>query len=242
MVTILFLIGISLIAIGIISVFIFMTRKDQSTQPGFHHSILNPGNRRYTISVPVGYSGDQPTPLILALHYAGHGSPYYGELMLHSLIEPAFQEIEPIIIAPDCPAIDWTQPESEQLIFNLLENIQEKFNIDPQRILITGYSLGGVGTWHFAGRYPEQFNAAIVMAGRPPDDVDEIDWQIPLLVIHGRNDELNPLRVSEEIVLDLEKKGVDIEFRILESVTHYETHYFVPALRNAIPWLMEKWT
>ena len=235
------LIGISLVALAVIMLLIFVTKRDHGIRPGFHHEVLDPNHRRYTISVPVGYSGDKPTPLIMALHYAGHGTPYYGELILMSLIKPAFQELEPIIVSPDCPGKDWTQPESEQLIFDLLDAIQEQFNIDQKRILITGYSLGGMGTWHFAGHYPDHFTAAIVMAGRPPEDVLEINWRIPLMVIHGRKDEIVPLQAAKEAVLALEKKGCDIELRILESVTHYETHYFVLALRNAIPWLLEKW-
>ncbi len=161
--------------------------------------------------------------------------------MLKSVIEPAFRELDRIIVSPDCPASDWTQPESEQLIFDLLDSVQDKFSIDPKRILITGYSLGGMGTWHYAGHYPERFTAAIVMAGRPFDDFLEIDWQVPLLVIHGREDEVIPLHDTKKAVIALEKKRVNVEFRILENVTHYETQYFVPALRNAIPWLFEKW-
>jgi predicted peptidase len=241
MVGLLLLIGIPLIVLVVILLVFVFSRDTRGYQPGLQREVLNPGYRRYTISVPFGYSGDQPTPLILALHYAGHGMPYYGELILQSLIEPAFRELEPIIVAPDCRAKDWTQPESEQLILDLLDTLQDQFNIDPNRILIAGYSLGGSGTWHYAGRYPERFTSAMIMAGRPPDDVLETDWCIPLMAIHGRKDEVAPLQATKEAVLALEEKGVDIELRILENVTHYETHYFVPALRNAIPWLLEKW-
>ncbi len=242
MINFLFLIVLLGIAALVILPFFFLTKKPSDIQPGITHQILPPGYRRYTISVPYGYSDDKPAPLILALHYAGHGIPYYGEMILQSMIEPAFRELEPIIISPDCLARDWTQPESEQLIFDLLATIQEMFNIDPQRILITGYSLGGMGTWHYAGRYPERFTAAIVMAGRPFNDVLDVDWQIPLMVIHGREDEVIPLHDTKEAVLELERNGIDIEFRILESVTHYQTQFFVPALRNSIPWLLEKWS
>ena len=98
-----------------------------------------------------------------------------------------------------------------------------------------------MGVWHYAGQYPERFTAAIVMAGTPPEDVLEIDWQIPLMVIHGREDEVLPLHETRDIVLQLEKRNVDITFRVLEGVTHYETHYFVAALRNTLPWLAEIW-
>jgi len=240
-INILFFLGILGVAVLVLLPFFFSSKKNKTIQPGVTREVMPPGYRRYSISIPQGYTGDKPAPLILALHYSGPRIAYYGEMFLKSMIEPAFQELEPIIISPDCPARDWTQPESGQLIFDLLDDVQEKFNIDPQRILVTGYSLGGMGTWHYAGRYPDRFTAAIVMAGHPLEDVLDIDWQIPLMVIHGRNDEVVSFQNTNQAVIKLEEKGVDITFRILEGVTHYETQYFVSALRNAIPWLEEKW-
>jgi predicted peptidase len=241
MINFLFLIAIFGIVILVVLPFVFLGKNPTSLQPGISYELLPPGYRRYTIFVPDEYTGEKPTPLILTLHYAGHGVPFYGEMILQDIIRPAFRELEPIIVSPDCPVKNWQQPESEQLIFDLLDTIQEKFNIDPERILITGYSLGGNGVWHYAGRYPDRFSAAIVMAGTPPEDALEIDWQIPLMVIHGREDEVLPLYETKGIVTELEKMGLDIEFRILEGVTHYATNYFVIALRNTIPWLIEAW-
>jgi predicted peptidase len=221
--------------------FFILSKKTSPIQPGVTHEILKPGYRRYTISVPDGYTGEESVPLILALHFSGHGIPYYGELILSNLVEPAFRELEAVMVAPDCPVRDWTQPESEQFVFDLLSDVQKRFTIDPERILITGYSLGGMGTYHFAGRFPDHFTAAIVMAGSTPEDVLEIEWRIPLMVIHGRNDEVISFQEAKNVVLRLEEKGIDVSFRVLEGVTHYETQFFIGALRNTIPWLSEKW-
>jgi len=238
-----FLFMVAFLGVIIFVIFLFFSKMKKSSpnQPNIKHRVLQPGRRRYTISISPGYSSEKPTPLILALHYAGHGSAFFGELILLGLVEPAFRELNAIIVAPDCPDKDWTQPESEQFVFDLLDSIKGEFNIDPERILITGYSLGGMGTWHFAARYPDRFSAAIVMAGRPPENVSAIDWKIPLLVIHARNDEIIPINATKEVVLKLEERDVDITFRVLEGVTHYETHYFVGALQNAIPWLQDRW-
>ena len=40
--------------------------------------------------------------------------------------------------------------------------------VDMKRIAVTGFSVGGTGSWHFAAKYPERFSAAIPVAGRPP--------------------------------------------------------------------------
>jgi predicted peptidase len=208
---------------------------------GTTQGIMKPGGLRYTLHVPNGYTDDKAVPLILVLHYGGHGAPYYGKYVLEDLAEPALREIGAIIVSPDCPERDWTHPRSEKLVLALLDRVQKKYNINRKRILITGYSMGGIGVWHFAGHFPERFTAGIAMAAAPPDEAIETDWQIPLYVIHGRKDELFPISQTTKIVNQLEEQGVDITYRILENVTHYESFYYVQALMNAIPWLLEKW-
>jgi len=242
MINFLFFIAILGVALAVILPFFLLSRKPKSFLPGISYEILPPGFRRYTLSVPYHTSEEERAPLIIALHYAGHGMPYYGESVLQELVKPAFSEISPIIVAPDCPVKYWHQKESEKLVLELLDSIQKKFNIDPERILITGYSLGGMGTWHFAAHYPERFSAAIVMAGEPSEEVFDVEWKIPLMVIHGKEDEVFPFHKTRTIVEQLVNEGVDIEFRILENVKHYETSFYVAALKNAIPWLLDAWS
>jgi predicted peptidase len=79
-----------------------------------------------------------------------------------------FEEIDPIIIAPDCPGQYWRQEEREELILDLLAEIKSTYNIAGGSTLITRYSLGSIGTWYYAGRYPNYFSAAVITAGRLP--------------------------------------------------------------------------
>jgi predicted peptidase len=161
--------------------------------------------------------------------------------MLTGLVEPALRELGAIIVAPDCTGYDWTDPQSEADVIALLDHVQGAYNIDPQRVLVTGYSMGGIGTWHLAARHQDRFTAAVVMAGVPPSDAAEREWAVPLYVIHSRADEVLPLEPTETVVGQLQDKGVPVEFVLLEGITHYETGRFAPALRAAIPWIEQAW-
>ncbi len=116
-----------------------------------------------------------------------------------------------------------------------------KSPVDRQRVLLTGYSKGGIGTWELAARHPDRFTAAIVMAGRPRPEMSSVDWRVPLYVIHAREDEVLDLGATEEIVTALRDRGVPVELHILEGVTHYETQHFARALHRALPWLERTW-
>jgi predicted peptidase len=209
---------------------------------GIQHKILDPGYRRYTLSIPENYPSEDPVPLIIALHYAGHGKlAYYGESILTNLIKPALDELGAIIAAPDCPSETWVTPTCDTLIHDLLEEINGSFNIHPGKVLVIGYSIGGIGAWHFASTFPHVFTAAIVMAGELPDNFHPKTNHVPTLVLHGRNDEVMPFLPTREAVESLQGQGWDIEYRLLEGVSHYQTHYFETPLRNTIPWLLDRW-
>jgi predicted peptidase len=203
--------------------------------------VLPPGQRRYSLLLPEGYQGDTPVPLVFALHYSGHGLPFYGELFLTELIGPALSKLGAIMVAPDCPAKDWTCPESEAFVLNLLDFIESNYDIDPSRVLLTGFSMGGIGTWHLASKFQDRFTAALVMAAGSPEDTLTTDWTLPLYVIHAREDQLFPIANTTRAVVNLEESGVDITYRILEHTTHYETQKFIIPLQDAASWIIEHW-
>ena len=192
----------------------------------------------YTIAIPADYSSSKPVPLVLALHFGGSptgaGRSLTGILML-----PALQELGAIIVAPDSVSGRWDSPENERAVIQLLDGILAGYNIDKQKIVVTGFSMGGAGTWHFANKYPERFGAAIPVAGRPTPPSS--DWRMPVFAVHSRQDEVVPIGPAEERIAELKKAGVRAEINILTGITHYETSRFVDGLRKAVPWLKEIW-
>jgi predicted peptidase len=214
----------------------------QLAAPDIQEHMLQPGDRRYTIAVPDGYTGEQPVPLVLALHFAGQVTPYFGRRLLTVLVEPGLRDLGAIIVAPDCNHGSWTDPRSEQDVLDLLDHVQDAYNIDPAKVLLTGYSLGGIGTWHLAAGHQDRFTAALVMSGRPVETAVNSEWKIPLYVIHSRLDELLPLAQTEAAVQRMQAAGANVELVVVEGLTHYETRRFQRPLRAAIPWIEVAWS
>ena len=184
----------------------------RATTPGIHQMTSADG-RRYTLAIPDGYTGQGPVPLILSLHYGGTVTPFYGRGLVEALIGPAFRSLGAIIVAPDSAAGNWTSSMAEQQVLELLDHIEANYNIDAERTLVTGYSMGGGGTWYFAPRYPERFKAAIVMAGRPQADSTSFEWEAPLYVIHSTADQVVPFASTEETVEQIREKLWSISVR-----------------------------
>ena len=204
--------------------------------------VLRADGHRYTVGIPHRYTGNRPVPLVLALHYGGTVTPFYGKGMLVGLVEPALRELGALIVAPDCPDSNWTDPRTEAAVLRLIDHIQDSYAIAPQTTLIMGYSMGGQGTWFLSARHQDRFTAALIMAGLPPADILDVEWEIPLYVIHSRQDDVMPWESTEVVAKQLQAKGVSVEFVVLDGIGHYETNRFVEPLRAAVPWIERVWS
>jgi len=194
---------------------------------------------RYTLSVPSSYSNDKSYPLLLALHYGGEVTPFFGKGVLTLLVEPALSELEAIIVAPDCPAGQWDNPASEAAVMSLIADVEKHYRIDRSKILVTGYSLGAIGSWYLAARHPDVFSAAIPISGKPPENLPFV--RIPVYVIHSRADEIFPFNEVRKKVQPLIDRGGAVRFMPVDGLSHYETKRFVPYLKAALPWIREVW-
>ena len=88
-----------------------------------------------------------------------------------------------ILVSPQCPSSQWwTWPQLSATLSNLLDEVESKYAVDPERIYVTGLSMGGYGTWSLAMAYPQRF-AAIVPISGPAEDLDRISAEILLFSV-----------------------------------------------------------
>ena len=174
----------------------------------------------YALFVPSSYDPDQPTPMILSLHGLGRSYDWlmgYDEYLNYA-------EEGGFIVATALGYIrrGWygTQPlddpedanYSEQDVMNVLSLVRDEFNVDDNRIYLWGHSMGGAGTFHLAKKHPDLWAAIAVAAPAPrasqsPDDL-ELFQHMPVLVIHGDDDQTVPVDVSRSWVTRMEELGM----------------------------------
>jgi len=208
--------------------------------PGLHIENLRMSELavRYVISVPKDYSPSKPVPLVLALHYGGSPNGAAQGLML-ALIQPALAELGAVIVAPESLGGGWDSPNNQRAVNTLMDAVQASYRIDSKRMAVTGFSMGGTGTWSVVSKYPDRFSAAIPVAGMPPASAE--GWRTPVFAVHSSNDEVMPIGPTEARIKELQKTGVRAELVILTGISHHETNRFVDGLRRAVPWLKQTW-
>lgn len=201
------------------------------------------GRMLYGLSVPPGYKASEPRPLVVALHPGGPRTPYYGLSFLRGIVSPALGDLGAVMIAPDCPpsARSWSDPQAERGVLALIESIRKEYAIDERRILVTGFSMGGRGTWFMASRHADLFTAAIPIAGASGDEPLDRLGRIPTYAIHSRADEVVPFEPDERTTRELEKLGRTVRFEALDGIGHYEMGGYIPSLARAGRWVMQQW-
>jgi poly(3-hydroxybutyrate) depolymerase len=117
------------------------------------------------VYVPKGYAPDKPAPLLLALHGAGGEGHDEDELWTQ-----AAEALGMLVVAPTDPSADLGLKYGEtarQRALAALRWARRRFDVDENRVFLTGVSRGGHLAWDIVLREPDLFAAAVPMIGAP---------------------------------------------------------------------------
>jgi predicted esterase len=123
------------------------------------------------LSVPKGYDPHRPAPLLVALH--GMGGT--GEAALAAWREAA-ERIGMLVLAPSEAGANegysFSARERDSVLA-ALRWTRRRFNVDENRIHLTGFSRGGHLAWDLALRHPDLFASLVPMVGGPRVELAE---------------------------------------------------------------------
>ena len=175
----------------------------------------------YLLFLPEGYAKDEAKrwPLILFLHGAGERGSDVNKVKIHGppKIVEGKKDFPFIVVSPQCPENAWWEPFR---LLALLDAIQAAYRVDPDRVYLTGLSMGGFGTWELAGRAPQRFAAiAPICGGGNPAMVRRMK-DLPTWVFHGDKDPVVPVQMSDDMVEAMKKAGAEVKYTRYEGFGH----------------------
>ena len=201
-----------------------LARKLGMAQKTFHApdgGILNYCMRK------TGNPGDPSgAALLMFLHGAGERGMENHRQLVHcaaDLVEFCeAEQIKAVLLFPQCPPekmwihASWSLPEHTisteptpelKHALELLESTLTEENCDPERVYISGISMGSFGTWDALSRRPELFAGAIAICGG--GDVHQAPklTEIPIRVFHGEVDSAVMVKRSRDMVKAIQAAG-----------------------------------
>jgi predicted esterase len=148
------------------------------------------GPRAYTVYVPEGLDRSKSHPAILFLHGAGERGDD-GIVPSQVGLGPAIVQrggVPAIVVFPQARRTWQAGSDDSDAALKALDEAAKEYNVDPKRVILTGLSMGGMGTWSIAAAHPEKFAALVPICGPGnPQDVAKYEG-IPILSFVGDAD------------------------------------------------------
>jgi phospholipase/carboxylesterase len=191
---------------------------------GILHDHNEPGSRGgFSLYVPEYYTPDRSWPLVMALH-GGSGN---GRGFLWSWLRDA-RSHGAILVAPTATGLTWALMGDDTDTPNLtriLSHVQERWNIDSQKLLLTGMSDGGTFCYVTGLESTSPFtHLAPVAATFHPLMAEMADAErlrrLPIYLVHGQLDWMFPVQVARQTHQLLSAAGADVTYRELDDLSH----------------------
>ncbi|NLF39397.1 prolyl oligopeptidase family serine peptidase [bacterium] len=127
-------------------------------------------------------------------------------------------------------------------VLDAIEKILSEDRIDPDRITIMGFSMGGMGTWECAVDHPERFAAAVPIGGRGgrARDCAVLVGRVPVWVFNGDADTTTTLADAERGVNALKAAGGDVRLTVLPGATHGDSQNGTFSTPGLWDWVLER--
>ncbi|MGE0378441.1 MAG: prolyl oligopeptidase family serine peptidase [Planctomycetaceae bacterium] len=191
----------------------------EEIQQAVRLAVTVPVELQYLLYLPPGYESQDAWPLLLFLHGAGERGSDLELVKTHGppkMIAQG-QPFPFVVVSPQCPQDRWWEPLE---LTALLDDVERRYKIDPDRICVTGLSMGGFGAWELAAYSPGRFAAIVPICGGGEAFWTKRMTGVPAWVFHGAEDSGVPLRRSEEMVDALRKNAGDVRFTVYPHTGH----------------------
>ena len=211
---------------------------------GFHlRTLTTPdGPRKYVVYVPRGYDAAKAWPAILFLHGSGERG-VDGVAAARVGIGPAIlarpEEFGALVVIPQAKQTWSAESPDARDALAALDAVRADYKVDARRIVLTGLSMGGAGSWSIGAANPGRFAAVVPICGGPSRQQEVALKGVPIWTFVGDHDGARTVLGLRDAVAKLRELGSNPGPRLTEyrGVGHnsWDRAYGDPAL---IAWML----
>ncbi len=231
-----------------------------------YRSEMNGELQHYSLYVPREYENGKAWPLVVMLHGAWSNHHLAMRRVFDKTNRPAesddaakkmmpkLPDVPYLVVAPNGFETMSYEGFAEEDVWRVIEEVNRQFHVDPDRVYLTGLSMGGGGTAKLGFRNPDRFAALAPVCGffdarewndyddRQPEfmkrlerlnstyEIAENILHVPIKIMHGEKDPIVPVRCSKDLYQKLADLGYKCSLEIYPKVEH---EAWEPAYENA---------
>ena len=175
----------------------------------------------YVLYLPKAYFETKARlPLVMYLH-GGNGTQWEVNRNFEAREVPMADIRWPMVVPHARGNSGYTGPAEKDLV-QMIRQLTARYRIDEKRLVVTGFSMGGGGTWRLVSDYPDMFETAIPMGGGMPrhwyGKREEKPKPFPkglrtrIFIIHSPDDKAVPFALAEKAREHLTERGIPFKF------------------------------
>ena len=206
----------------------------------------------YLTVLPDSYDPGRQYPLVVLLHGFGANMRDLAGLC------PAIDRQRYVYICPNGPipvqvglgmlGYAWTPPgesgtpedaqRAEEMLATLVDEVMERRRVEPEQVILGGFSQGGMMTYRLGLPNPGMFRGLAVLSSKVPDP-EALRLRLPttrtqaIFIAHGTGDTMISVEDARESRRFLEAEGYRPEYR--EYSMGHEINQEV--LSDLVPWI-----
>ncbi len=175
----------------------------------------------YRLYVPATYDPRKAYPLIILLHGMGGDENTMFDQYGNGAFEKLAEKHGYLVACPKGrgPASMY-MGAAEKDVLDVLADVERAYRVDPNRVYLTGHSMGAYGTWQIAMDHPDLFAAIAPISGG--GDVKQAPKlaKVPQFVVHGDADPTVPVANSRSMVEAMKKAGAEVTYQEVPGGNH----------------------
>lgn len=182
----------------------------------------------YTVRIPAVLDAGKRYPLVVFLHGSGQDD---------RALRPGQFPDHYIQLAPHGRGTsnDYTVDHAQEDIRDAIEDVMANYPVDPERVLLSGFSMGGYGVYRTFYQDPKRYRALAIFSGHPTMGRDHYGSDHPsflearylapfrdkpMFVFHGGKDRNCPIELTRDLITSLKNAGANVDFHYEEDKGH----------------------
>lgn len=210
---------------------VFFSKVDETNQP-------------YSIYIPKNYDENKKYPLVIFLHgimsnnrlglmrLFGVGNTQGPDFQTPGFVPPVtdleatrqfseFKDADFFAAAPYARGTAGYQGIPEEDFYQMIDDIKDRFNIDEDRLYLTGLSAGGGGTLWLGLTRPDMWAAIAPLCPAKPENMTNLAGNalnIPVHMFVGDRDPIYP--TAKEAYEILKANNINLEYKVYPGIAH----------------------
>ena len=193
---------------------------------------------KYRILRPLNFNPNKQYPIHLFLHGSGERGNDNVSQLVHGgklFLKKENRELyNSWVIFPQASKNDWwghsdpykfnydvKESKDMSLVVKLMDNFIKRKDVNPNKVYVTGLSMGGMGTFVILNLRPNMFAAATPICGDgDPSSVSNYATKVPIWIFHGSDDKTVHPNESLKMAKAIIKFGGSPKITFYENVDH----------------------